>query len=145
MSVPLWFKRDIHLGMSGPDVRIVRRKMGFPENGTYDLSIQRAVMGLGKAKNLDASGDVTADVASELGESADASLPPDWWMRDNDWEYQYSDMGPDVQLLNAIAGINDDRFTIETEAWVRRLQSAHDVPLTGRINLDLAKVIGSSR
>lgn len=140
MSVPLWFKRDIHIGDVGPDVRIVRRKLGFQPDGPYDLSVSRMVMSLAKKKNIEFSGSVTANEAEALGPAADAALTPEWYERDLEmWCHE----GADVATLNAILGCPaDNRFTPETEQAVRRLQSGAGVFPTGIVDEDTAKLVG---
>lgn len=142
MTIPLWFKRDIHLGDIGPDVRIVRRKLGFVDQGPYDRSVSRMVMGLAKKKNVETSGEVNADVAQAIGPAADETLTPEWYERDLEmWCHE----GDDVRQLNSILGCpRDNRFTPETEQAVRRFQSAHDIFPDGRVTADLAKLIGSA-
>lgn len=146
MAIPLWYKREITLGAMGPDVRVVRRKLGFEENGPYDRAVQAKVMGVARKAKIGTLGEVNEDVAEELGEAADSNQAPSWWSRADDYEYQLWDEGEDVRALNKALGFTDgdNRFHPEHEAAVRRLQSAKGLVLTGRVNQDLAKVLGEA-
>jgi hypothetical protein len=146
MAIPLWYKREISLGAMGPDVRVVRRKLGFSEDGPYDRAVQAKVMGVARKRKIDTDGEVNEDVAEELGPAADESQPPTWWARPADYEYQLWDEGEDVRALNKALGFtdNDNRFHPEQEAAVRQLQSAKGFTLTGRVNQDLARHIGEA-
>lgn len=141
MSTPYWYKRVIRLGMTGPDVDVVRRKLGFPQ-GSYDRSVMQKVIGLAKSKKVHTDGEVNADVAEVLGKAADEDLLPSWFPEDGR-PMQLWDEGENVRALNRSLGFtdNDNRFHPETEAAVRRLQSSLDLPVTGQVNGDLAKVI----
>jgi peptidoglycan hydrolase-like protein with peptidoglycan-binding domain len=129
--------------MTGPDVRIVRRKFGLLPDGKFDRTCYQLVSALAKKKKLDSDGEVNEAVAKELGPSADEHLPPEWFTRD----LHHLDMGEDVRNLNAALGLDpgDDRFREDTEAAVRRLQSARGLPPTGHVDSDLARVIGEAR
>lgn len=138
--------------MSGPDVDVVRRKLGFPEAGKYDRSVQAKVMGVAKKRGIETRGEVNQDVAEELGPAADEDQAPEWWPEDRRDLKQF-DMGPEVKelnkLLNARAGMRqgepqaldegDDRFREDTEAAVKRFQSSKGLDPTGIVDLNLAK------
>lgn len=138
--IPLWFKREIRIGMSGADVSVVRRKLGFTSDGPYDRSVQSMVVGLAKKNKIATDGEVNADVANELGPSADEQETPSWYQRD----LKHFDMGDDVRALNRRLGLDpgDDRFREDTEAAIRRIQSERGLRVTGRVDADLARVIG---
>ncbi len=139
---PLWFKRTIVLGMTGSDVRVVRRKMGFPEDGPYDRAVQQKVIGLARKRKVDTDGEVNEEVADTLGESeANRSVTtPSWWTR----PLGLWDEGDDVRSLRRILGLGDadNRYDPDLESAVKRYQSDKDLPVTGEVDVDLARVIG---
>lgn len=141
--MPLWYKRVIKLGMTGPDVRVIRRKFGLVPDGPYDRTVKELVVGMArKAKVETVDGEVSEDVAKMLGPAADEDQAPTWFVR----ELSLWDEGEDVrQCLKALGWTdNDNRFQAEAEAAVRRLQSARGLVVTGRVNEDLARVIGEA-
>jgi peptidoglycan hydrolase-like protein with peptidoglycan-binding domain len=145
MTPPLWFKRELDIGDTGPDVRIVRRKLGLPDDGPYDRVVAERVRGMAKHRNLDSDGEVNAAMAEALGESAvnEAGLTPEWYTRDLQLWFQ----GEDVAALRGILGVPavaDDRYDPDLEAAVRRFQSAHDLPVDGLVTADLAILIGEA-
>lgn len=142
MTVPLWFRRDITLGMTGYDVDVVRAKLGFIRGLPYDRSTMQMVIGLARKRNIDTDGEVNQDVAEELGDAADAAQTPEWFPADGR-PIQLWDEGEHVRTLNKLLGFtdNDNRFHPEHEAAVRRLQSALDLPVTGQVNADLSRRI----
>jgi peptidoglycan hydrolase-like protein with peptidoglycan-binding domain len=100
-----------------------------------------AVRGLAKAKQIETGGEVNAEVAERLGPAADEGLPPNWYTRD----LELYDEGEDVRGLNKALGFkdNDNRFWPDTESAVRRLQADKGLPIDGKVNLNLARIIGS--
>lgn len=145
MTTPLWFKRELHIGDEGPDVRIVRRKVGLPDDGPYDTITAERIRGMAKQKKVKSDGEVNPDVATALGESAanEAGLPPEWFTRDLQLWFE----GDDVLALRRILkveNVNDNRYDPDVEAAVRRLQSAQGLPVDGLVNADLAKLIGDA-
>lgn len=135
---PLWYRREIGLGMTGPDVRVVRRKFGLNPDGPYDRTVQELVVGMARKKSVASSGEVNRAVAEALGPAADEDQPPAWFGRD----LCQFDAGEDVRQMNSVFGINDDRFREDTEAAVRRLQSSLGHDPTGKVDADLARHIG---
>lgn len=140
--IPLWFKREIHLGMTGPDVNIVRRKFGLVP-GPYDRSIQVLVMSMARKKKVETDGEVNKGVAEMLGPAADEDQLPSWYERPLELWCE----GPDVAVFRRAIGMKDDgdnRFHPEEEAAVRRLQSAKGLVVDGKVNEELAKIIGEA-
>lgn len=141
-GTPLWFKRTIALGMTGADVKVVRRKLGFPADGPYDRAVQQKVIGLSRKARTKTDGEVNEDVAKDLGESAvnRSEVTPNWWVREIGlWEE-----GDDVRSLRKILGLgdNDNRFDPDAEAAVKRYQSDNGFEPTGKVDVDLARHIG---
>ena len=137
----MWFKRVVLPGMTGPDVRVIRRKFGLVPDGPYDRTTQELVRGMARKRKVETDGEVNEDVAKELGPAADENEAPDWYERD----LQQFDAGEDVRKLNSIFGINDDRFREDTEAAIKRLQSSLGFDPHGKVDLDLARRIGNHR
>lgn len=137
---PLWFKRIIVLGDYGPDVIVIKRKLGLTPEGVYDRTTRALVMGMAKRSNVSTEGEVNGDVAVALGPAADDGIPPEWFKR----ELRHFDAGDDVRSLNKALGLDpgDDRFREETEAAVRRLQSANGLEPTGLVDEELSRMIG---
>lgn len=127
----------------GPDVRIVRRKLGFAEAGSYDRSVQSKVVDVARKAKVNTTGEVNEDVAELLGPSTTDELAPQWYQRD----LELADEGPDVATAHAILVPQDawnDHFGPQLEAAVRRLQSAKGLPVTGKINEEMARHIGEA-
>lgn len=141
---PLWFKRVILPGMTGPDVSVVRRKLGFPEEGTYDRAVEAKVRGMAGRVGVQSDGEVNDAVADLLGEAAanSAELDPKWFQR----PIGLWDEGKDIRVLNGLLGLGiaDDRYTPETENAVKRFQSGRGLPATGSVDAELAKLIGEA-
>jgi len=138
---PLWFKRTIILGMTGPDVDIVRNKFGL-EPGPYDRTTMELVRGLARKRHIETDGEIDQVVAVALGPAADEDIAPTWFER----ELSLWCEGEDVRLFRWAIGFkdNDNRFHPEEEAAVRRLQSQRDLVVTGRVDEALAKYIGEA-
>jgi hypothetical protein len=138
---PLWFKRVIRLGYTGPDVDIVRNKFGLGP-GPYDRTTQELVRGLARKRHIETDGEINEAVAVGLGPAADEDLAPTWFTR----ELALWCEGDDVRQFRWALGFsdNDNRFHPEEEAAVMRLQSAQGLTITGRVNEDLAKHIGEA-
>jgi peptidoglycan hydrolase-like protein with peptidoglycan-binding domain len=87
---------------------------------------------------------VNEAVADLLGESAagSAEIDPRWYQR----PIGLWDEGKDIRVLNGLLGLGiaDDRYTPETENAVKRFQSAHNLPATGSVDADLARLIGEA-
>jgi peptidoglycan hydrolase-like protein with peptidoglycan-binding domain len=141
---PLWFRRELHIGDEGPDVRIVRRKLGLPPDGPYDSIVAERIRGMGRHAKVNTDGEVNADVAEALGEAeaTKAGLAPEWFTR----ELELWNEGEDVRALRNILGLGtaDDRYDPDAEAAVRRFQSANKLRSTGRVTEKLAQLLGDA-
>lgn len=142
--IPLWFRRDIHLGDTGADVRVVRRKVGLTDDGPYDRATQMRVIGLSRARKIKTAGEVNEAVAEELGasESEKAGLLPEWFTREKPIELW--DSGDDVLAVRSLLGLptHDNRYEPDTEAAVLRFQSERGLPLTGQVGEPEARLLG---
>jgi murein L,D-transpeptidase YcbB/YkuD len=140
--VPSWYKRIVDVGMTGPDVDIVRRKLGLGP-GPYDSTTERMVASLARSKKIASNGEVNKEVAEHLGPSAAeaAGLGPGWYTRPIEQMFQE---GEDVRALRERLGLGDydNRFDADAEAAVRRIQSANDLPVTGLVDEATARIIG---
>lgn len=134
---PQWFRRELNMGMQGPDVATVQRKVGALPTGTYDDETAARVRGFQMTKRKAPTGEVDAATAAELGDTP--AVTPDWYTR----ELQMWFEGPDVAALAARLGlVGDDRFTPDVEAAVRRYQSQHRLPVTGKVDEQFARHLG---
>lgn len=128
--------------MTGPDVDVVRRKLGLGP-GPYDITTQRMVLAVARKSKIASDGEVNREVAEKLGPSAAeaAGLGPGWYTRPIIMLFEE---GEDVRALRGRLGLgtNDNRFDPDAEAAVRRIQSANDLPVTGLVDERTAKVIG---
>lgn len=138
MSVPLWFKRVIRLQDHGPDVDVVRRKLGF-DSGSYDVSVQTKVIGLADYLKLETQGELNAEIAEALGPAADEDQPPVWYKR----VLEIGCYGADVKAFRWALGFKDDGilFGENEQAAVKRLQSMLDLPTTGIVDEAMSKII----
>lgn len=139
-SVPSWYHREIGLGDYGADVNIVRRKLGFPP-GQYTREVSRLITGLCSRHGIAVLEEVTPEVAVLLGETeaASAGLTPEWYVR----EIGPGDTGHDVSSLRQILGLPaGDVFDRACDNAVRRFQSGCGVNPTGRVDDDLARLLG---
>ena len=135
MSTPLWYRREITLGMEGPDVRVVRRKMSMDPDGPYDVECMSRVLG--------AVGYSTVDdlVAERLGESAAeaAGLVPEWFTHD----LQLGDTSEGTSAVCSLLGLpSGDAYGHEVDAAVRRLQSSLRMEPDGVVTEELARYLG---
>lgn len=143
--IPLWYTREIHISDTGPDVRVVRRKLGLDPDQPYDVIAAERIRGMAAKRKVNTDGEVNQPVAEALGESAAnaAGLAPEWYERDLQLWYE----GEDVRALRKILGVdnvNDNRYDPDLEAAVRRYQSANDLPVDGLVNEELAKKLGDA-
>lgn len=131
---PRWYHRDLEDGFTGLDVEVVQRKVGAPVTRTYDADTATRVRGLQRLKGLPMTGTVDEGTADALGESARDGMGPEWFTR----TLRLWDEGDDVRSLRSALGFTDtdNRYDPDTEAAVRRHQSANDLPLTGEVDLD---------
>jgi peptidoglycan hydrolase-like protein with peptidoglycan-binding domain len=100
---------------------------------------------MSKHKNVASSGEVNAEVAEALGESAvnAAGVTPEWFVR----ELQLWFEGEDVRALRGILGVanvDDDRYDPDIEAAVRRFQSQRGLPVDGLVNAELSILLGEA-
>lgn len=140
MSVPSWYQREIGIGDYGPDVNVVRRKLGFPP-GQYTREVARLIAGLCSRHRIAVTEEVTPEVATILGETeaAVAGLTPEWYIR----EVGPGDTGHDVSSIRQVLGLPaGDLFDRTTENAIRRFQSGCGVVPTGRVDADLARLLG---
>lgn len=137
--LPAWYRREIGLGDEGPDVRIVRRKLGLDPDGIYDRTVEEMIRGMGGKK-----GRVTKATAGKLGEAeaSKAGLVPEWYLRPLQLWFE----GEDVRALRSLLGLGraDNRYDPDCEAAVRRVQSAHGMRPTGLVDEETAKVLGET-
>ena len=78
-EAPAWFWRILLPGDSGPDVKIVQRKLGAPITGFMDNQTAAFVRGFQKKHNLEENGFVTKKTAAKLGEKASKGQAPEWF------------------------------------------------------------------
>ena len=134
---PVWFKREIHPGDSGPDVKVIQRKLGVEETGIYDAACEQRIRGLFSQPFVDQW------VADQLGETAahQAGLAPDWFLR----PLTLGCEGEDVHSLARLMGTDPSSlFTADLDAAVRRFQSEADIVPTGVVDQHLAMLIGEA-
>lgn len=129
----------IGFGDHGPDVDIVRRKLGLPP-GKFDRSAWQRVAGIARERGLPETGEVTEAIASVLGESeaARAGLTPQWFRR----ELHRGDFGPDVSAVRTLMGLDDGPFDHTLEAAVRRYESGAGLQITGKVGIAVARLMG---
>ena len=135
-----WFHRILTVGCVGDDVLLVQRKLRASNtSGVYDAETASRVRGVQFAEKLPVNGMVDCVTADRIGENIRAGIIPDWYGR----ELGLWSEGDDVQTLRTMLGFKDfGRFDRIVESAVRRFQSAHRLPLTGRVTEADARVIG---
>lgn len=135
---PKWYYRDLIGGESGPDVETLQRLLLAPATGVYDGYTISYVRGVQKAHGMETSGILNATVAGLIGESVEAELPPDWYKR----TLKVGCQGDDVRKLHELLHLPfGDTYTDESRKAVLRFQSAHRMPLTGRVNKKMANLL----
>ena len=143
MTVPLWFKRTIVPGDTGPDVDAVRRKLGLGP-GPYDQITISRVRGLMSKFGYASDGEIDRVAAIHIGETAvnDAGLAPDWYRR----PVGLWDEGEDVRAVRGILGLGgeDNRYDPDCEAAVKRFQSSKRIEPTGEIDEETARLLGEA-
>jgi murein L,D-transpeptidase YcbB/YkuD len=143
-STPLWFRRTLRYGDAGPDVEIVRRKLGLDPRGRYDDICMELVRGLARKRQVNSDGEVNESVAGELGETSVSGLTPEWYTR----ELQLWFEGDDVRTARALLGVpgmrGENRYDPDAEAAVRRFQSKHGLRLTGLLDETTARYLGEA-
>jgi murein L,D-transpeptidase YcbB/YkuD len=139
VPLPSWFKRTIRPGDTGPDVKVVLRKLGLdPEEPFGDLAAVR-IKGVARSLGIFAhDGDVDERIASVLGEAAatEAGLLPEWF------SLRLGDTGTIVARAARLLGQDGDVFTEEMESAVRRLQSTSRIEPTGVLDAETARLLG---
>ena len=126
-----WYSRILTVGCVGADVELVQRKLrGNNISGTYDAETASRVRGIQFANKLPVTGVVDAATADAIGESIRLGFTPDWFAGN----MGLGATGDCVTRLRTLLGLPDgDRFDASLEAAVRRFQSAHHLPLTGKV------------
>ena len=95
--------------------------------------------GLQFADKLPVTGMVDTNTADAIGESVRLGLTPDWFVR----ETKMGDSGDDIAHMRALLGLSaGESFDAHMEASMRRFQSAHHLPLTGRMRKGDAITLG---
>jgi hypothetical protein len=136
--IPSWYRRVIQEGDTGPDVQIVRRKLGLHPDGPFDRTVIERIKGLMPKDKTEVLDEVIAELLGETAATA-AGVAPEWFTR----PLERHDVGEDVRVLRQRLGVADDnRFEHDCEDAVRRFQSARDLPLTGKVDEELALLIG---
>jgi peptidoglycan hydrolase-like protein with peptidoglycan-binding domain len=140
---PAWYRRVLSEGDVGDDVAIIQRKLGLVPTGRYDNQLAQTIRGVQRMAKRKETGVVDADTAKDLGESVVTDLMPRWFHR----PLALGTVGDDVAAVNRRLFVHpkgkyENRFTPDTEAAVRRLQSGNDLPTTGQVGDDEALLIG---
>lgn len=134
MSTPKWYTRPLVAGESGRDVDVVQRKLGTL-SGVYDDATRALVRGYQRRLGLEPDGVVGPLTAGALGESADHTLPPEWFSR----TLGAGLVGEDVAGLRATLALPaGDLYDEDTRKAVLRYQSSRGLPLTGMVDLSVA-------
>lgn len=127
--------------MSGPDVDVVRRKLGLSP-GPYDRAAIERVIGLSRKGKIDSKGEVNEQVAEALGESEanKAQLVPQWYEQEL---YTPFEAHASVRAVRRILELPDsDIYDPDVESAVRRFQSSKGLEPNGRVDADLAQLLG---
>lgn len=143
---PLWFTRTITHGMSGPDVDVVRRKLGL-QPGVYDATCERLIRAMSQKANAASLGEVNDEIAGKLGESEAnlAGLTPEWYTRElNPSRDGEPSEGEDVRLLRGRLALDTNTGVYTPEVWdaVKRFQSQHRLFPDGVVDEKLSCIIG---
>lgn len=135
-----WYTRVLALGSEGGDVELVQRKLHAAQSGVYDAATEARVRGLQKHHNLPVTGIVDDVTAEAIGESIRRGMVPEWYHRD----LQLGDHGDDVLAMTSLLGMTDmgTVFDHMAEDVLRRFQSAHSLPTTGKLSEQDAIALG---
>jgi len=135
-----WYSRILTIGCVGADVELVQRKLRSTSlSGVFDAETASRVRGIQFADKLPVTGVVDSTTADAIGESIRLGMIPDWF----NGNMGSGATGAAVTRLRTLLGLPDgDRFDAPVEAAVRRFQSAHHLPLTGKVCPQDAIVIG---
>jgi len=127
-----WFSRILTVGCVGADVELVQRKLRASNvSGLFDAETASRVRGLQWADKLPVTGMVDYTTSDAIGESIRLGMIPDWFTR----ETKIGDSGDDCAHIRTLLGMSPCAdFDTDMEATVRRFQSAHHLPLTGRMS-----------
>lgn len=137
MSTPSWYKRPIGVGDTGPDVKVVLRKLGLDPDGPFDQLATCRVKGVARTLGIfNHDGVVDETIAGKLGEAATAGLLPEWF------SLRLGDTGTMVARAGTLLGWETSEFTEEMEAVVRRFQSASRIEPTGILDAETARALG---
>lgn len=139
MPIPSWFTRTLYEGDTGPDVRVVRRKLGMDPDGPMDRVVIARILGFArKCGYLFHDGCVDEIVAARLGEAETvvAGLLPEWFA------LRPGDKGRAVAAVAEILGVGGDEYTPELALAVRRRQSAEQMEPTGIVDPETARALG---
>jgi peptidoglycan hydrolase-like protein with peptidoglycan-binding domain len=137
--VASWYQRVLTIGCVGADVDLVQRKLKALNTGTYDRETAARVRGVQHEHSLPVTGVVDHATSDAIGESCRRGLLPDWFSH----ELGLWAVGDDVHRLRTLLGLEPrGRFDRDVESKVRRFQSAHRLPLTGRITQADAIALG---
>jgi len=146
-TLPHWFYRTITRGMTGPDVDIVRRKLGLGP-GSYDRTCEGMIRAMSTKNSKASLGEVNDELAGVLGETqaSRAGLVPEWYKLELRPEDVFDYFGEDVRLLRGRLALdaNTDVWTPEVVDAVRRFQSQHGLTPTGVVDEEFAKVLGEA-
>lgn len=140
LPAPSWFKRPIGPGDTGPDVKVVLRKLGLdPEEPYGDLAVTR-VKGLARSMAIyDHDGSVDSTIAALLGEAeiVKAGLIPAWYT------IKLGDYGTHVASVAKLLGETvTEEYTVELADAVRRFQSSKRLEPTGVVDAETARALG---
>jgi len=137
--MPRWFKRELHVGMNGSDVRVVQRKLFLLASGSYDRITEFTVRGFQRREEIPVTGFVDAKTAERLGETAASELPPEWFKGD----LALGDQGQDVSALRALLCLPMGHcYDGTVDSAVRRLRSSLGLPPEGGVDLVVAVHLG---
>jgi peptidoglycan hydrolase-like protein with peptidoglycan-binding domain len=137
--MPSWYRRELALGDSGPDVAVVQRKLKILATGFYTRETEARVRAIQKQHDLPATGVVDELTAGAIGESERHGLVPDWFTG----PLALGDTGEAVEHARWLLGLpRAGAFDRELEDRLRRFQSAHQLYPTGVLTLDVATLLG---
>lgn len=65
---PLWFTRELHLGLAGPDVALLRDRLGLAPGNRFDRETEAAVRRYQSGRAIAPTGAITESLAVQIGE-----------------------------------------------------------------------------
>jgi peptidoglycan hydrolase-like protein with peptidoglycan-binding domain len=135
----MWWRRELELGDTGPDVDVLQRKLRCVSRGVYDAETQARVRALQKRLGRPVTGRLDQETAQGLGDLPTASQAPSWYVRN----LVLGDEGEDVAELRRMLGLSpSQKFTETVEMAVRRFQSGLGIPPDGVVGADVAIALG---